>query len=86
MPTIQELLAMPLFSLNTSLTGPTKLKLSTAAKEGLKAAMNVANSSLVEDQKNLKMQRKESKVKKEVEVDNMAKRRAARKVRIIYHG
>ena len=80
MPTIQELLAMPLFSLNTTVAGPTKLKISTAAKEGLKAALAVAVNALLEDQKNLKLQRKESKVKKEVEVDNMTKRKAARKV------
>ena len=80
MPTIQELLAMPLFSLNTTVAGPTKLKISTAAKEGLKAALGVAVNALLEDQKNLKLQRKESKVKKEVEVDNMTKRKAARKV------
>jgi len=79
LPTIQELLAMPLFSLGTTLTGPTKLKLSSAAKDGLKTALTVANNALVEDQKTLKMQRKESKVKKEVEVDSTAKRRAARK-------
>ena len=80
LPSIQELLAMPLFTLNTTVTGPTKLKLSTAAKEGLKKALAVTNDTLVEDQKTLKLQRKESKAKKEVEVDSAAKRKAARKV------
>lgn len=79
LPSIQELLAMPLFTLNTTVTGPTKLKLSTAAKEGLKKALAVTNDTLVEDQKTLKLQRKESKAKKEVEVDSAAKRKAARK-------
>ena len=63
---------MPLFSLSTTVTGSTKLKISTAAKEGLKAALAVATNALVEDQKNLKLQRKESKVKKEVEVEVLA--------------
>ena len=80
LPTVQELLAMPLFTLNTTVPGQTKLKFSSAAKEGLKTALGVANDRLAEDQKALKLQRKESKVKKEVEVDSTARRKAARKV------
>jgi len=79
LPTIQELLAMPLFTLNISMPAQTKLKLSTAAKEGLKAALAVANENLAADQRALKQQRKEQKVKKEVELDTTAKRKAARK-------
>ena len=73
---------MPLFTLNNTLTGTTKLKFSSAAKEGLKIAMTVANERLLEDQKAVKLQRKESKAKKEVEADSSAKRKAARKVSV----
>ena len=81
LPTVQQLLAEPLFCLSNPTPAPIRLKLSTTVKDGLKGALINANNALIEDQKAVKQQRKESKVKKEVEVDSSVKRKAARKVK-----
>jgi len=78
LPSISSLLSSPLFSLD--LPQPqTKLKLSSSTKESLKTALKQAEDRLEEDKTAVKAQKRESKVKKEVEVDNAVRRKAARK-------
>ena len=82
MPSVQDLLASPLFSLSSvSLPGPSpRLKLSSGSKEALRLAVEAGGRRLVEAATELKTFRKLSKVKKEAEVDTSVKRKAARKV------
>ena len=77
----QELLATPLFSLSSaSLPSQPRLKLSSGSKEALRLAVEAAARRLVEAAAELKTFRKQSKVRREAEVDTSVKRRAARSV------
>ena len=84
MPSVQDLLSTPLFTLpeNVLTTSP-RLKLSASAKEAIKVAMEAANKRLVDSATELKLFRKQSKVRKESEIDNSTKRKAARSVSYI---
>ena len=84
MPSVQGLLSTPLFTLpeNVLTTSP-RLKLSASAKEAIKVAMEAANKRLVDSATELKLFRKQSKVRKESEIDNSTKRKAARSVSYI---
>ena len=85
MPTIQDLLSTPLFTLpDNVLTSSPRLKLSATAKEALKGAMEAANKSLLESANELKLFKKQTKVRKESEIDTSTKRKAARSVSNIW--
>ena len=60
--------------------GQIRLKLSTNTKEALKKALDDGNKVLQDNAADLKIFRKQSKVKKEAEVDSSVKRKAARSV------
>ena len=60
--------------------GQIRLKLSTNTKEALKKALDDGNKVLQDNVADLKIFRKQSKVKKEAEVDSSVKRKAARSV------
>ena len=61
--------------------GQIRLKLSINTKEALKKALDDGNKVLQDNAADLKIFRKQSKVKKEAEVDSSVKRKAARSVR-----
>ena len=81
MPSVQDLLSTPLFSLTSeSLPSPPRLKLSSSSKEALRLAVETGGRRLVEAAAELKTFRKLSKVRKEPEVDTTVKRKVARSV------
>ena len=77
---MKDLLATPMFSLNQSLPSQPRLKLSSSVKEALKTAALKAKERLNEDQQTFRLSRKQSKVRKESEVDVTSKRKASKKV------
>ena len=78
---MKDLLATPMFSLNLSLPSQPRLKLSSSVKEALKVAALKANERLTEDQQTFRLSKKQSKVRKESEVDVTSKRKASKKVK-----
>ena len=71
-----------MFSLPQSLPFQPRLKLSSSVKEALRVAVMKADERLLEDQQNLRLNKKQSKVKKESETDVTSKRKASKKVNI----
>ena len=86
LPSVQDLLATPMFSLTSeSLPGPPpRLKLSSGSKEALRLAVEAGGRRLVEAAAELKTFRKLSKVRKEPEVDTNTKRKVARSVSALH--